>query len=120
MKRYLLGILMLLILFQSLASKALANRVESYSSSAFSREYIQDTHQEFPATLFENFVLDAEDEDDLSELENYISQETIDIQTTGPTHFYYTPNVGITLNSNNSRSECASKPLYILWSVFRI
>ena len=120
MKRYLLGILMLLILFQPLASKALVNKVESYSSSAFSKEYIQDSRQELPATLFENFVLDVEDEDDLSELENHTSQETVDIQTSIPAHFYYIPNVDITLNSKHSRSECVSKPLYILWSVFLI
>jgi len=120
MKRYFLGILMFLILFQPLVTKALANRVESYPNSTFSKEQLQAKHQEIPATLFENLVLDAEDEDDLSELENHTSQEAILIKTISPANFYSTYNIGIALNSNNGRSQSSSKPLYILWSVFRI
>ena len=111
---------MLMTLFQPLVSRAMANKVESYPNNTPSKEYFKATHHEVPATFLDNFVFDAEDEDDLSEFDNLASPDAIAIQTIGPAYFYFKHNNALVSISNNDILTYASKPLYILWSVFRI
>ena len=119
MKRYLIGILVLFILFQPLITKALVNNNISCPLGTFSKELLDVNHQKGPIHLMDSIVLDAEDEDEFSEFENFDSNEAPVLEYTSimhnacnVAHFNFTGKA-----ANNAYSN---KPLYILWSVFRI
>jgi hypothetical protein len=119
MNRYILGIITLLFFLQPLATKAIAFNAASFPINNISHQQLQSNNQESPHLLIENLLLDAEDEDEFFEQENNSSE---DIIVCLPARITYS-----TLFSKQDAifyiqdaSPANSKPLYILWSVFRI
>jgi hypothetical protein len=120
MKKFLLGILTLLLFLQPLASKALAFNTASYPKNINFHQEFQSKKQESPSPIIENLVLDAEDEDEFSELETSSCEDTIVCQAANLSYSSLcSKQAAITYSKEVSRA-CYNKPLYILWSVFRI
>lgn len=120
MNRYILGLITLLLFLQPLATKALAFNAASYPQNIISQQLLQSNKQESPTPIIENIVLDVEDEDEFSELENNSCEDVVACQTPGvPFSSLCSKQAAITYNKEVLRA-CYKEPLYILWSVFRI
>lgn len=119
MKRYLLGILMLLALLQPWATRAWANHTIAKPNSA-AVEQLNATHSENPATIIDNAVIEAEDEDEFSEIAPINSGLDVLIQQNDFCACAVLNDKSSSIRGIGLSDSPSPQPLYVLWSVFRI
>jgi hypothetical protein len=120
MRKYVFAILMVFVFMQPLVSKALVYNNTCYSTNALTEKIISKSNPSTPALLVENFIAELDDEDEFSASENKSNVNELIIQNQFCSTKYKAVNASIHLSSYLTPYSCASKPLYILWSVFRI
>ena len=120
MRKYVFAILMVFVFMQPLVSKALVYNNTPYSINALTEKIISKSNPPTPGLLVENFIVELDDEDEFSASENKSSVNELMIQNQFGSTKYSAYNSTIHLNSHLTPYSSVSKPLYILWSVFRI
>lgn len=120
MRKYVFAILMVFVFMQPLVSKALVYNNTPYSINALTEKIISKSNPSTPGLLVENFIVELDDEDEFSASENKSSVNELMIQNQFGSTKYSAYNSTIHLNSHLTPYSSVSKPLYILWSVFRI
>ena len=120
MKKYVLGILLVFVFMQPLASRALAYHNAANSTCILSTSSFSKENSNKSGLIAEGCILDADDEDEFSDSEpkNNISEFVLE------NHIYTNRFIFSTHTFLNKTytyvDRNASKPLYVLWSVFRI
>ncbi len=120
MRKYVFAILLAFVFMQPLASRALAYNNTPYPSNALTKLSISKNNPSTPSLLVENFIAELDDEDEFSDSENKSSVNELILESQFGSAMYNASNPTIHLNSYLTPYSCASKPLYILWSAFRI
>ena len=120
MRKYVFAILLVFVFMQLFASKALLYNKTQYPANALTEKIISKSNPSTPDLLVENFIVELDDEDEFSASENKSSVNELMIQNQFGSTKYSAYNPTIHLNSHLTPYSSASKPLYILWSVFRI
>lgn len=120
MRKYVFAILLIFVFMQPLVSKALVYNNTPYSIKAHTEHSISKSSPTTPGLLMENFIAELEDEDEFSDSYNLSSANELFIEKQFGSIKYNAVNASIHLNGYLTPYSIASKPLYILWSVFRI
>jgi hypothetical protein len=120
MKKQLLGILLILLFLQPLVSNALAYHSIHNPALVSHKLNFSKGNSSLPNCLMETLVLEAEDEDELFEAENATNPTVLIFSNQYKENKFFPQKLAIHFNSINTQYRSATKPLYILWSVFRI
>jgi len=120
MGKHLFGIFIAFVFMLPLASKAPGNLHAHHLPNSTKSSIVSKENPSSPTQLVESFVLEAEDEDELSDAENESSTKEwmIENQFISTSFTFYAP--AIHLTSHTSPNRRTIKPLYILWSSFLI
>ena len=106
--------------FQPFATKVLANYSTLRTEISYAREQINPTTPESPTRSIDSIVLDAEDEDEFSDFKNSVNDKSVAFDKTGFSSSYISQNSRFFNKGVYVNYTYSCKPLYILWSVFRI
>jgi hypothetical protein len=120
MRKYVFAILLVFVFMQPLVSKALVYNNTPFSINAHTERSISKSTPTTPGLLMENFIAELEDEDEFSDSYNLSSVNELLVEKQFGSIKYNAVNASIHLNGYLTPYSIASKPLYILWSVFRI
>lgn len=112
--------MLFVVLFQPTETKALVNTTHLSSFCTFSKAQIEANHQKGPILLVDSIFMDAEDEDEFSEIENHTSNETIQYIRSDIAQIPIQLSVDPISNEYHLIDPSPTNPLYILWGVFRI
>ncbi len=119
MKKYLLGFLLLLAFVQPLVVNMLVNNAQAHSLHTL---IIKSPVKKLPATKsfgLDSVIIDLDD-DEITEIETKEHLSDVYCQYNLDEAYLKTHTVLATLKSNEFQTKHSSKPLYILWNVFRI
>ena len=119
MKKYLLGFLMLLAFIQPLVVNVLVYNAQERTFHNFA---IKSPVKKLPATKsfgIDSIIVDLDD-DEVAEVDNKEHQTDLFYQSNLEEAYVRVHSKLATLKSTSAPLKHSSKPLYILWSVFRI
>lgn len=119
MKKYLLGFLLLLAFVQPLVVNMLVYNAQAHSIHALA---IKSPVKKLPTTKsfgIDSVIIDLDD-DEITEIETKEHSSEVYCHHNLDEAYLKQHTVLATLKSNDFQTKHSSKPLYILWNVFRI
>ena len=120
MKKYLLGFLLLLAFVQPLVVNMLVYNAQAHS---FHTLIIKSPVKKAPPTKsfgFDSVILDLDDDDEITEIETKETSAEVYCHYNLDEAYLKQHTILATLKSNDFQTKHSSKPIYILWNVFRI
>lgn len=121
MKKYLIGIFVMLVIMLPVASKALVHN--TFHNNKDNTLCIKNaiSHPITPSIISDGLFLDVDDDDDdVFDAEHPTNMDDVVLVNQFSTHHLTNDKFIIKLNNLNIPMERITNPLYILWSVFRI